>query len=367
MTITSADIASANIEIENLHLSFGNTKVLEGVNLNIPSGEFFAFLGPSGSGKSTLLRSIAGFGPVPQGSIRIGGKDVVKLPPWKRDVGMVFQSYALWPHMSVAKNVGFGLVERKLDKKEINRRVAEALELVGLSELAERRPNELSGGQQQRVALARTIVIRPKVLLLDEPLSNLDANLRVQMRRDILTLQQQLKLTTIFVTHDQEEANTTASRMAVLDQGVIQQIGSPLELYDRPQNRFVAEFLGHANIIDGKITRSDQGAVEFHGENGFHTQLNQAPEQRGQEQAGMLIFRPQNAHFVSDNTDARPDLLSGVVEYQEFLGSNRRFSVNVNGNTLLIESPHTSGDAHYQNGETAHFYLDMDNVLFLEK
>src|SRR5690625_3965404 len=229
---------TAGIRIEDLHLSFGPTKVLAGINMEIKPGEFFAFLGPSGSGKSTLLRAIAGFGPRPEGRIFIGDRDVLDLPPWKRNVGMVFQSYALWPHMSVRENVAFGLQERRLPRREIDPKVEAALELVGLLDLAERMPSQLSGGQQQRVALARTIAIEPQILLLDEPLSNLDAALRVQMRRELLALQRKLRLTTIFVTHDQEEANTTADRMAVLDGGVIQQIGPPQELYDNPANGF---------------------------------------------------------------------------------------------------------------------------------
>ena len=180
---------------------------------------------------------------------------------------MVFQSYALWPHMTVRKNVAFGLEERKAPASEIRNRVDEALTLVGLLDLAERRPSQLSGGQQQRVALARTIVIEPRVLLLDEPLSNLDANLRIQMRRDILDLQRKLKLTTIFVTHDQEEANTTSDRIAVLDQGIIQQVGSPIKLYDEPVNRFVADFLGTANLINAHLETQD-GAPLFDSKEG---------------------------------------------------------------------------------------------------
>ena len=216
-------MTKAGIKIENVHLSFGQTEVLKGVNLDIKPGEFFAFLGPSGSGKSTLLRAIAGFGPNPKGRILIGGRDMVGLDPWVRNVGMVFQSYALWPHLRVRDNVAFGLKERRVPPKQIKSKVDAALELVDLADLADRMPNQLSGGQQQRIALARTIVVEPEVLLLDEPLSNLDASLRVQMRRELLRLQRQLGLTTIFVTHDQEEANTTSDRMAVLDGGVIQQ------------------------------------------------------------------------------------------------------------------------------------------------
>lgn len=233
-TMTTMQTAPVQIDIENLSLSFGKTEVLKGVNLAIRPGEFFAFLGPSGSGKSTLLRAIAGFGPNPKGQIKLDGQDIVGSVPWQRNVGMVFQSYALWPHMTVAKNVAFGLEERKVPSSEIGPKVRAALELVGMADYAERFPSQLSGGQQQRVALARTIVVEPRVLLLDEPLSNLDANLRVQMRQDLLKLQRRLGITTIFVTHDQEEANTICDRIAVMADGVVQQIGRPDEVYDNP-------------------------------------------------------------------------------------------------------------------------------------
>mgnify|MGYP001952148803 FL=1 len=213
-----------SVECRNIRLSYGKTEVLKDVNISIEPGEFFALLGPSGSGKSTLLRLIAGFNRQNAGQLLVDGKDISGIPPWNRNIGMVFQNYALWPHMTVWDNVAFGLVERKLPRDQIRAKVEAALELVGLSQYARRRPNQLSGGQQQRVALARTIVIEPQVLLLDEPLSNLDKKLRVQMRQDLLSLQRRLGITTIFVTHDQEEAMTTADRMAVLDHGVVQQL-----------------------------------------------------------------------------------------------------------------------------------------------
>src|SRR5688572_20093462 len=237
------------VEVRNIDLAYGATQVLRDVSLTIEPGEFFALLGPSGSGKSTLLRLIAGFNQQQSGQILIGGHDVSAIPPWERKVGMVFQNYALWPHMTVERNVAFGLEERRLPRDEVRRRTAAALELVGLTGYGARRPNQLSGGQQQRVALARTLAIEPQVLLLDEPLSNLDAKLRIQMRRELLGLHRRLGITTIFVTHDQEEAMTICDRVAVLDQGVIQQIGTPVELYDRPANRFVAEFVGTVNFL----------------------------------------------------------------------------------------------------------------------
>ncbi len=323
------------IRIENLGLNFGNTEVLKGVNLEIQPGEFFAFLWPSGSGKSTLLRAIAGFGPEPTGRILIGDEDIAGMPPWKRNVGMVFQNYALWPHMSVRKNVAFGLEERKVPKDESHQRVDDALDLVGLKHLADRRPSQLSGGQQQRVALARTVVVQPRVLLLDEPLSNLDANLRVQMRQEILALQRELGLTTIFVTHDQEEANTTSERIAVLDQGIIQQVGEPVTLYDEPVNRFVASFLGSANILDGQI---DDGGM-FTSQEGLSLAL--AGEGAG---AASLVFRPQNVTLtVADSDTDHPGHFPGTIQSLEFLGSIVRYSVDIRGHRVLADVIHNRG------------------------
>ncbi|WP_332695075.1 ABC transporter ATP-binding protein, partial [Bosea sp. (in: a-proteobacteria)] len=259
---------AVSVDIEGVNLSYGTNHVLKDVNLAIEPGEFFAFLGPSGCGKTTLLRLIAGFNQADTGHVRIGGKDITDLPPWKRNVGMVFQSYALWPHMTVRRNVAFGLEERGVKRAEVERRVEAALGLVGLGHLADRRPSQLSGGQQQRVAVARTVAVEPKVLLLDEPLSNLDAKMRVQVRRELRDLQQRLGLTTIFVTHDQEEANTICDRIAVMSDGVVQQVGTPMALYERPANLFVANFLGTANILEGRV-KSAGAARSFEIEGGF--------------------------------------------------------------------------------------------------
>lgn len=352
---------AAGVVIEDLNLSFGDTHVLKGVDLTIKQGEFFAFLGPSGSGKSTLLRAIAGFGPTPTGRILIQGNDIADLPPWKRDVGMVFQSYALWPHMTVRKNVAFGLEERSIPKHEINERVEQALEMVGLVDLADRRPSQLSGGQQQRIALARTIVIEPKVLLLDEPLSNLDANLRIQMRRDIRDLQQKLKLTTIFVTHDQEEANTTSDRMAVLDQGVIQQVGAPIELYDKPANLFVAKFLGTANIIKGAVI-TDESSLVFRTDRGMDIPLNQ-----GYSHGRSIVFRPQNVDVCAAGMGASEahSKLNGNIEHVEFLGSIIRYGVDVNGDTVLVDHAHKRGEDIFRVGDSVDLLIDRDSILVL--
>ena len=324
------------IDISGVNLSYGTTHVLKNVDLAIRPGELFAFLGPSGCGKTTLLRLIAGFAQSQTGQVRLDGQDVAILPPWKRDVGMVFQSYALWPHMTVAQNVAFGLEERRRPRAEIEAKVAQALELVGLSELAQRRPAQLSGGQQQRVALARTIAIEPKVLLLDEPLSNLDAKMRVSVRRELRALQQRLGLTTIFVTHDQEEANTICDRIAVMEAGVIQQIGTPMELYERPANLFVANFLGTANILG-----ADAGIAVPAGQR--------------------LVFRPQ--HAILAPVDGAT--LNGPVTNREFLGATVRYGVRIGGGEVLVDAPFQSGGELREVGEMVGISVPERRRLYL--
>ncbi len=242
-----------SIRIQKLSKRFGAVTALHDLDLTINPGELFFLLGPSGCGKTTLLRSMAGFYIPEEGKILFGDEDVTNLAPHKRNTGMMFQSYALWPHMTVAENVAFGLEERKVEKSEIKRRVGEALESVRMNQYAERRPNQLSGGQQQRVALARALVIRPRCLLLDEPLSNLDAKLRLEMRTEIRRVCKEFKLTTVYVTHDQKEALSISDRMAILESGHILQVGSPREVYKRPAHKTVANFIGETDFLPGKI------------------------------------------------------------------------------------------------------------------
>lgn len=242
-----------SIRIQQLTKRFGAVTALQQLDLTIEAGELFFLLGPSGCGKTTLLRSMAGFYIPEEGRILFGDEDVTRLAPHKRNTGMMFQSYALWPHMTVAENVAFGLEERKVSKEETKRRVGEALESVRMGAYAERRPNQLSGGQQQRVALARALVIRPRCLLLDEPLSNLDAKLRLEMRTEIRRVCKEFKLTTVYVTHDQKEALSISDRMAILDQGRVLQVGSPREVYRRPVCQTVANFIGEADFIPGTL------------------------------------------------------------------------------------------------------------------
>lgn len=250
-----------SIQVKQLTKRFGNVVALHGLDLTIAPGELFFLLGPSGCGKTTLLRSLAGFFIPEEGRIFFGEEDVTRLEPHKRHTGMMFQSYALWPHLSVAENVAFGLEERKVAKPEIRRRVDEALASVRMEAYAERKPNQLSGGQQQRVALARALVVRPRCLLLDEPLSNLDAKLRLEMRAEIRRVCKEFQLTTVYVTHDQKEALSIADRMAVLDGGRILQVGTPREVYTRPTRKVVANFIGETDFIPGKIRTIGAGRV----------------------------------------------------------------------------------------------------------
>jgi iron(III) transport system ATP-binding protein len=353
---------AVSVDIEGVNLSYGDNHVLKTVDLSIRPGEFFAFLGPSGCGKTTLLRLIAGFNQADTGRVLIGGKDISGLPPWKRDVGMVFQSYALWPHMTVARNVAFGLEERGVGRAEVDRRVAVALDLVGLGHLAGRRPSQLSGGQQQRVAVARTVAVEPKVLLLDEPLSNLDAKMRVQVRRELRDLQQRLGLTTIFVTHDQEEANTICDRIAVMNDGVVQQVGTPMELYERPANLFVANFLGTANILDGTVVGTGAGR-HFAIEGGIRLPL---AADIAIPDGAKLVFRPQHAALTGATDQAGDGLaLPCVVAHREFLGASVRYGVRVGATEVAVDTPFLSGRELHEVGAAATVTLSPHALIWL--
>ncbi len=253
----AAPSAIDNLSVENLTVAYGGTPVLNGVSLRVRRGEFVALLGSSGCGKTTLLRAVSGFVPVQSGRIAIDGRDVTAAPPEKRDTAMVFQSYALWPHMTAAQNIGYGLKLRRWDRARIDGRVAEMLRLLKLDGLGGRNVTQLSGGQRQRVALGRALAVNPQLLLLDEPLSNLDARIRLELRHEIRALQQRLGLTAVHVTHDQEEAMVMADRIVILESGTIAQIGTPEEVYHRPATPFVARFLGADNVVALHADRTD--------------------------------------------------------------------------------------------------------------
>ena len=356
-------MAKVKVEFQNIALAYGKSQVLRDIDLAIEPGEFFALLGPSGSGKSTLLRVLAGFARPQAGRVLVDGADVSGVPPWRRDIGMVFQNYALWPHLSVRANVAFGLEERRLPRSVIERKVATALELVGLGEFGARRPSQLSGGQQQRVALARTIAIEPKVLLLDEPLSNLDAKLRVHMRAELLALQRKLGVTTIFVTHDQEEALSIADRVAVLEAGVIQQIGTPVDLFDRPANRFIANFVGTINLLHGRVEPSTGSAV-FHSPLLGAVVLHAAEPVSGEAE---IAFRPHTLALTAPDgaADTSRIWIGGSVIHREFLGEFVRYRIDVQGTEIIADQPHYGSSVEFAPGNPVRIGLAPAQVRLL--
>jgi len=323
----------ASIRLQGVSKTFaGSIKAVDAVFLNIAAGEFFALLGPSGCGKTTTLRLIAGFESPDQGRIVVGGRDVTEMPVHRRDMGMIFQSYALFPHRTVAENVGFGLRMRRMARDEIARRVSAALAQVALTGLEERRPGQLSGGQQQRVALARAIVIKPPVLLCDEPLGALDRRLRQQMQFELKQLQKQLGVTLVFVTHDQEEALALSDRIAVMNAGRIEQVGAPADIYERPRTRFVADFVGEINIIDGTWSGGRLLAADG--------QTMPAPFVAGREGAGAIAIRPERTLM----TAAQEGLLVGRIVTANFLGAQTLYRIAAeSGASILVKEGRAEG------------------------
>ena len=312
----------ASLSIENLVKRYGDTQVVRGLNLNVAEGELVALLGPSGCGKTTTLRMVAGFVEPTSGKITLGASNITTLPPHRRDTAMVFQSYALFPHMSVAANIGFGLEMRKVPKAQRDERIRAALDMVQLSHLAERLPRQLSGGQQQRVALARGLAVNPAILLLDEPLSNLDAKLRAEVQHEIRALQQRLGLTTLLVTHDQEEALIMADKMVVMEGGVIRQHGSPDELYNNPADVFVAGFIGRCNLIEGQSV----GAGKFRAGNGAVFDCDPAT------QGTVLVLRPEDITLGMPHESAA----TGTIRRITFLGAQTEYGIDYAGTSLVV-------------------------------
>jgi sn-glycerol 3-phosphate transport system ATP-binding protein len=307
----------AEVELENIVKAYGKTEVIHGISTVIGNGEFIVIVGPSGCGKSTILRMIAGLEEVTRGTIRIDGRVVNRLEPKDRDIAMVFQNYALYPHMSVFNNMAYGLRLKKLDKTQIKTRVDQAAKLLQLEGLLKRKPRQLSGGQRQRVAMGRCIVREPKVFLFDEPLSNLDAKLRVQMRLELRNLHERLQVTSIYVTHDQVEAMTLGDRLIVINEGFVEQIGTPLELYEKPETKFVAGFIGSPamNFLDAHLS-ADGRSAKING--GFHLSLNtESTADRGNREV-VIGIRPE--HFDL-NTNATKTMQL-VVDHIEILGAD---------------------------------------------
>jgi putative spermidine/putrescine transport system ATP-binding protein len=311
----------ADVELKQLYRRFGEVIALEGIDLTVASGEFVSFLGPSGCGKTTALRLIAGFDRPTSGRIEIDGRDVTGTPPNRRDIGMVFQAYSLFPNMTAARNVEFGLRVRRQGRGDRRARALELLDLVGLADAATRYPHQLSGGMQQRVALARALAIEPRVLLLDEPLSALDAKVRVQLREEIRRIQTRLGITTIYVTHDQEEALSISDRVAVLSKGRIEQIGEPAEIYGAPATPFVAQFVGTMNRIESTVSRDTPGMVDS---SGVRLPVAAAQGRRPGERV-LLLVRPETVQLEAAGAENRG--LTGEVVSHTFLGSVTRVRV----------------------------------------
>ena len=353
------------VQVKNLVKKFGSTVALNDIDFTVEPGEIFFLLGPSGCGKTTLLRTLAGFYTPSEGGIYFGDYDVTKLPPHKRKTGMVFQSYALWPHKTVAENVAFGLEQMNVSKAEIKERVAEALVSVHMEAYANRKPGQLSGGQQQRVALARALVVRPRCLLMDEPLSNLDAQLRYYMRLEIQRICKKFVLTTIYVTHDQKEALSIADRMAVLSDGKVQQIGSSLEVYKRPKNRFVSNFIGVTNIIEGKIVRCGAGEALVKSVIGEFKGVLANPENEPKPgQQVYLSLRPEAFHFSDQRVEE--NCIKGTIGRATYYGEVAHYRFLSGNNRLKISELNPRYLSKNQRGNL-YAWIDPDDVVVLDE
>ena len=323
---------SIAVEFKNVTKAFGDVKAVQNLNFSIESGQLVTLLGPSGCGKTTTLRLIAGLEMITEGSVHIGGKDVTKLPATDRDVSMVFQSYALFPHMTVLQNVSYGLSMSRLPKNEVQEKAIAGLEMVGLSGFGNRLPSELSGGQQQRVAVARALVLEPEVLLFDEPLSNLDAKLRRRVREEIRELQQNLELTTVYVTHDQEEALAVSDRIIVMNQAVIAQEGTPRQLYEEPVNLFVSDFIGDANIVKAEIIKIEGANAEVE-IGGIRTNLPHRGLISGEAN---VAIRPQSICLSQSGNE---NSIPGTILKAIYLGGHIEYTVDcILGELFVIDN-----------------------------
>ncbi|TPE52658.1 ABC transporter ATP-binding protein [Amaricoccus solimangrovi] len=350
----------AFLELEHLRKFYGENEVVKDFNLHVEQGEFISFLGPSGCGKTTTLRMVAGFETPTEGVIRIDGRDVSRLRPNARDIGMVFQAYALFPNMTVARNVGFGMKVARRPKAEIEARVAEMLRLIGLPDLGERYPFQLSGGQQQRVALARALAARPKVLLLDEPLSALDAKIRVSLREEIRAIQKSLGITTIYVTHDQEEALSMSDRIVVMNAGVAEQIGDPFAIYGRPATRFVANFVGQLNTLRARLVDPAAGTVDLGGQP--VTLGRPIPGPAGREVS--LAIRPEAVALGA--LPGNDVTIEAPVREMNFLGSVIRIKAGLGAELVSLDLFNNAATRPPEVGATVPISFAAADVLVIE-
>ena len=359
----AATQAETDIHLEGVSKRFGEMTAVDDLTLSIPRGNFFAMLGPSGCGKTTTLRMIGGFEDPTAGKVFLGGSDVTQHPPYKRDVNTVFQSYALFPHLTVEKNVAFGLERKKVSKAEAAKRAAEALEMVQLGHLSKRKPAQLSGGQQQRVALARALVNRPRALLLDEPLGALDLRLRKQLQIELKRIQQDVGITFVHVTHDQEEAMSMADTIAVMNGGRIEQAGSANELYERPRTAFVANFLGVSNLIDGRID-GDQKVVTNDG-----AQLH-APACKGMSGEIQIGVRPEKVTLIpaGESVPDGSNVLKGTILVSAFLGISIHYVIRAaGGEELQVFAQNTDGSEAFAVGREVQLVWKPDHTFVVER
>ncbi len=347
---------STNIKIRDAVKKYDNNTIISDLSLDIKEGEFFTLLGPSGCGKTTLLRMIAGFNSIEGGDFYFGDKRINDVDPAKRNIGMVFQNYAIFPNMTVEKNVAFGLKNRKLPKEEIKEKTDKFLKLMKIYEYKDRMPERLSGGQQQRVALARALAITPDVLLMDEPLSNLDAKLRVEMRSVIKQIQNEVGITTVYVTHDQEEAMAVSDRIAVMNGGDIQQIGTPKILYQRPANLFVATFIGHTNVVDGKIKVKDEKA--YLALCGWEVELPTIKKEEIKEQDVKASIRPEE---LIVNTETK-DGLKATIDDAVFLGLNTHYFVHLDDGEKLEIIQESTIDETIEKGKEIRLLIKTNKI-----
>ncbi len=356
---------AATLELRNVSKSYGNVQAVDDISLSLAKGEFLTLLGPSGCGKTTLLNMIAGFFPPTTGSIVIQGKDVTRLMPHQRRTGIMFQNYALFPHMSVAQNIAFGLEERKVTKAEIRERVARIMAMVNLPGFEDRKPSQLSGGQQQRVALARALVIEPEVLLLDEPFSALDKSLRTKMQLEIKQIQQQAQVATVFVTHDQSEALSMSDRIAVMSKGQIEQIGAPRDIYRHPQSRFVASFVGEINRIPVKVARTTSDGIELLGPAGLSLTFPKRIDGTSDGMDAELYVRPEDIQVVSRPAAGVNALKAGVLACS-YQGSFTHVVLGAEGmENLLIAAPASSTTDALAPGHQINLHFDLDRATLL--
>ena len=339
------------ITIRSALKKYGNTTVIEGLNLEIRDGELFTLLGPSGCGKTTLLRMIAGFNSIEGGDFYFGDERINDKDPAKRNIGMVFQNYAVFPHLTVRKNVAFGLNNRKLDKKTVEEETNKFLEMMKIAEYADRLPQNLSGGQQQRVALARALAVKPDVLLMDEPLSNLDAKLRLEMRQAIRNIQRELGITTVYVTHDQEEAMSISDTIAVMDHGVIQHLGTPKEIYQRPANLFVSTFIGRSNILDGKVSG---GTLLLEGVQLEHDSWTKVPS--GEVKVSV---RPEEFLIRSENDGTS---IPGQVTDSIYLGMDTHYMVKLADGSEVLVIQESTLQENYRVGEQVWLAVNRSKI-----